>query len=536
MRQYVLNLKMVFLVFALAFVTLQQCSATNGRTPYRAPVSIENIGTLFSKTDKQTRGSSEAPLRITGRIHGLGFIDARLKRRASKDWRAVIRRNGVDYVDPLEPVLLQGSIAVGGGWRKSGRRVFPTSASLIGRELKMTFPGRIRGKARRRQRVYTIRVKVDGSISVRARVRTIPRSIGRSMACASAGESRAFSAIGRELNASSEMPVILPIDSDNTSKLSKVVTISTDADPEWFDLYGSESNAVIASIINAAEAIYSRQLGIRFRIVKQHVYTDGSPYETTNPGALLSRFTRNRENRYNLAENPSLFDEEVDIKHLFTGKNFDGSVIGIAYIGVVCAVPALSYGITQHYMDIADVGIFAHELGHNFGAQHDSTRKDGIMYPSISVPPALDFSVTSVAEIQGHISKYNTCLSVEELAPLPEEPEVLPTPPQPEQPELAGATLTVRRNRVRGARKPMVRISGQLQNSDGLGIGGVTVRLFVAGEEVAQGETSPNGQVKFFVRLLVPPGDKVYVYLETANGELFSNFIWMSQTGKSRRR
>jgi hypothetical protein len=122
------------------------------------------------------------------------------------------------------------------------------------------------------------------------------------------------------------------------------------------------------------------------------------------------------------------------------------------------------------------------------------------------------------------------------VAPLPEEPEVAPTPNQPEQPDLLGATLTVRRNRVRSARQPMVRLFGHLQNSNAVGIGGVTVRLLVAGEEVAQAETSPNGQVKFFVRLLVPPGEKVYVYLETADGELFSNFIWMSHTAKARRR
>ncbi len=536
MKQYLLNFHAVFLIVALSLVTLKTSSATNGDTPYRSQVSIENLNTLFKNTSHRGKSQNDKSLRISGRIYGVGYIDARLKRRAFKHWRAMIRRNGVDQVDPLEPVLLQGSIAVGGGWRKSGRRVFPTSASLIGSELKVTFPGRIRGKAKRRQRVYTIRVKIDGSVSVRARVRTIPRSIGRTRACASTGESYAFSAIGANLNSSSEMPVILPIDSSNDPTFARVVTISTDADPEWFGLYGSESNAVIASIINAAEAIYSRQLGIRFRIVKQHVYTDGSPYGTTDPGAMLSRFTRNRENRYNLAEDPSTFDEAVDIKHLFTGKNFDGSVIGIAYIGVVCAVPALSYGITQHYMDIADVGIFAHELGHNFGAQHDSTRKDGIMYPSISVPPALDFSSTSVAEMQEHMSKYDTCLSVEQVAPLPEEPEVAPTPNQPEQPDLLGATLTVRRNRVRSARQPMVRLFGHLQNSNAVGIGGVTVRLLVAGEEVAQAETSPNGQVKFFVRLLVPPGEKVYVYLETADGELFSNFIWMSHTAKARRR
>ena len=536
MRWFVLSIQSFIFAIIISFCLMSESYAADGSTPYRARLSLQHVESLTSHRSHNHNGKRTRAVRISGRIRGVGHIDARFSRRRWKQWQSFMRKQGVDAVDPIDPILLQGSVAVGGGWRKTGRRIYPTSASIIAGELKMTFPGRVRGKAKRRQRVYTIRIKMDGSISVRARVRSIPRSIGRTGACASAGENLVHSAVSAQIDSSDDDVVILPIDGTSDTETSKVVTISTDADPEWYQLYGDKSNAVIASIVNDAEAIYSRQLGIRFRIVKQHVYTDGSPYGTSDPGAMLSRFTRNRENGKNLANNSGALDEEVDIKHLFTGKDFDGGVIGIAYIGVVCSVPGLSYGITQHYMDIADVGIFAHELGHNFGADHDSSRRDAIMYPSISVPPAMDFSSVSVSEIQKHLAKYDSCISYEELEPLPEDPNYTPIPNIPQTPNLANATLRVRRNRVRRSRRPMLRLRGQLTDADGKAIGGVPISLLVAGEEVAQGVTSPNGNVKFFVRLLAPPDEKVYVYLETANGEVFSNFLWMGNTSAGRRR
>jgi hypothetical protein len=325
------------------------------------------------------------------------------------------------------------------------------------------------------------------------------------------------------------IPPVSANDEAGSTELAQVVTISTDADPEWYQKYGEQSNAVIASIINTAEAIYNRQLGLRFRIVKQHVYSDSSPYVSSDAGLLLSSFTRNEQNPFNLGSGPDNFLSEVDLKHLFTGKDIDGSIIGIAYIGVVCAAPSLSFGITQAYMDVADPGIFAHEVAHNFGAGHDSSTREGLMYPAISIPPAEKFSDFSLGEITTHLSKYGSCISLEQMAPRADEtPGVPPIPPI--KPPLSSATLSIRRDRVGDPSAPVVRLSGALIAQDGTPLENVGIRLMVSGEPVGTTLTTEQGVFRFFVRMDLPKRTKVYVYVETEGGEVFSNFLWLGRT------
>jgi hypothetical protein len=335
-----------------------------------------------------------------------------------------------------------------------------------------------------------------------------------------------------EAGIEADSEVISPIGSNETpqgTSLTRVVTISTDADPEWYQKYGDQSNAVIASLINAAEAIYNRQLGLRFRIVKQHVYTDTSPYVTGDAGMLLSAFTRNGENATNLGLDPASFHQDVDLKHLFTGKDLDGSIIGIAYIGVLCAVPSLSFGITQSYMEAANAGIFAHELGHNFGAGHDASTREGLMFPSISIPSAQKFSDASLAEVTSHLSKYGSCISLEQMAP---RPDIVPgaDPNYPTQPPLSSASLTIKRARVGDRNDPIIRLSGSLLSQTGSPISAVGISLLVAGEKVGNTVTTADGSFEFFVRMVLPRGRKVYVYVETEGGEVFSNFLWLGRT------
>jgi hypothetical protein len=100
---------------------------------------------------------------------------------------------------------------------------------------------------------------------------------------------------------------------------ARVVTLSTDADPEWYAVYGELSNATIASIVNAAEAIFEKQLGVRFALVRQHVYIGTSAYVSSDASELLRSFAKNPENPANLGLSPLTFNEDVDAKHLFTG-------------------------------------------------------------------------------------------------------------------------------------------------------------------------------------------------------------------------
>jgi Metallo-peptidase family M12 len=515
-------------IFAV-LVALLVVSCRNGNaqkiTPYRAMVALEGIYNPSLRERSTTELERIPTVRVRGRIYAAGNIDLHLTTKRNKTWRSFIRRNGREEEDLLQPVLLRGSVAIGGGLTRSGRRIMPTAASIIGSKLKLTFPGRAKGSRGTLQRIYTITMTIDGAILVSARISSIPSSARRRGACGASTDS---------MNTQEhDAPIVQPIKSEEengVAELSKVVTISTDADQEWYAKYGDSSNAVIASIINAAEAIYARQLGIRFRVVRQHVYSESSPYNTTEPIRLLNAFTGNVENPYNLSETPAMFHQEVDIKHLFTGKNFDGSVIGIAYIGVVCSVPTLSYGITQSYVESADSGIFAHELGHNFGANHDTSTRGSLMYPSISIPPSDHFSEASLQEINQHITQSGSCISIEQVVPRPDITPGVPTPTPPEHPDLNTAKLTITKSRVGDANAPVVRMLGQLVSNTGVPISAVGIRLFAAGEPVGDAVSDEQGNFKFFVRLTLPKDKKIYMYAETLGGEIYSNFLWLGKT------
>jgi hypothetical protein len=183
-------------------------------------------------------------------------------------------------------------------------------------------------------------------------------------------------------------------------------------------------------------------------------------------------------------------------------------------------------------MEAANAGIFAHELGHNFGAGHDSSTREGLMFPSISIPPAQKFSDVSLGEITGHLSKYGSCISLEQMAP---RPDVTPgaDPNYPTQPPLSAATLTLKRARVGSRGIPIVKLSGSLISQNNAPIGAVGISLLVAGEKVGSAVTGSDGIFEFFVRMVLPRGRKVYVYVETEGGEVFSNFLWLGRTAAS---
>ena len=523
---------------AILFPLSSFASSTTESSPYRADFQLHQVYQVAAQKGSSRELDFVPTVRLQGRVRGVGFVDARYNVRRNKTWTASMRKAGAESKDELDPVLLQGRLASGGAWAYAGKRIYPSAASIIRRELKVSFPGRAKGSRKTWQRVYTIRMTLDGSLVVKAKVSSIPKSAARRGACGAASGSAPLSESvvakgAQEMQMLEEdsgiVPAIAAEETPISSELARVVTISTDADPEWYQKYGDQSNAVIASLINATEAIYNRQLGLRFRIVKQHVYTDSSPYTTTDSGMLLTAFTRNAENAVNLGSNPTTFHQDVDLKHLFTGKDIDGSVIGIAYIGVLCAVPSLSFGVTQSYMEAANAGIFAHELGHNFGATHDSSNREGLMYPSISVPPAQKFSDVSLGEITSHLSKYGSCISLEQIAPRTDiTPGEVPNIPLP--PALSSATLNLKRSRVGDKYDPVVKLSGSLVAQSGNPISSVGINLLVSDENVGKAVTDSDGNFEFFVKMQLPRGQKVYVYVETEGGEISSNYIWLGRT------
>lgn len=256
---------------------------------------------------------------------------------------------------------------------------FPVAASEINGEMRLTFNGRVTGSRKSRQRTITIKSR-DRFKTVR--VGSMPRSANPEKACATESHEH-----DETLHASAV--------NQDTSKV-RIITISTTADAEWVSRFGSQSNAEIASIINTAEALYERQLGIRFQIVSQTIQTSSTP--ELDPSYILKKFQSTEPVRANA-------------NYLFTGKDMSGSTIGIAYVGSICYAPEYAYGVVQFYNTLTS-NVFAHELGHNLGAQHDFLNYGSLMYPSISYGTSY-FSAASLNDINTFLSYFSSCLTTE---------------------------------------------------------------------------------------------------------------------------
>ena len=177
----------------------------------------------------------------------------------------------------------------------------------------------------------------------------------------------------------------------------KQADLACDADFEYFSRYGSVAavEARIHTVINAMNVQYETEVGITHAITTIIVRTTASqPYTATNPNTLLDQFR--------VQWTTSHGGVTRDVAHLFTGKELDGSVIGIAWLGVICN-SSYGYGLVQSDFSsnfAYSTDLSAHELGHNWNANHCScpsyTMNPYItgansFDPAASIPPITSF-------------------------------------------------------------------------------------------------------------------------------------------------
>jgi hypothetical protein len=168
------------------------------------------------------------------------------------------------------------------------------------------------------------------------------------------------------------------------------VKIAAIADFQYFSEAGANSTTVsnrIAALMNSVSAIYERDLGVTITLSTIYLHPSaGDPYTTDDAEQLLVKIANNKAT-YGSA----------DIYHLLTGRNIYGliggnpnySVVGLAYLAQACTESGFPYSVSEKLSDTLDYLIIAHELGHNFGANHDQfqTSPSTIMFPSL--PPAV---------------------------------------------------------------------------------------------------------------------------------------------------
>ncbi|KXK39132.1 MAG: PKD domain-containing protein [Saprospiraceae bacterium] len=156
------------------------------------------------------------------------------------------------------------------------------------------------------------------------------------------------------------------------------IDIAIAADYSMFQHYGSVSGVEGHNIgvLNDVQTNYDDDFDDELQFVLTENWVSScstcDPWtSSTDSGALLNSFT-------NWA--PSGFSGSHAVGSLWSRRDFDGSTIGLAWVGAVCT--SYGYNVLQDFSSNASYKrvLQAHEIGHNFNASHNTD----IMAPSVS--------------------------------------------------------------------------------------------------------------------------------------------------------
>ncbi|MCP4250229.1 MAG: hypothetical protein GY778_24560 [bacterium] len=186
--------------------------------------------------------------------------------------------------------------------------------------------------------------------------------------------------------------------------------LAIDADWQYYVAHGSNTTNVenaVQSVINNVNIQYERDVEITHRITTIIIRTSSAsnPYTTNDSSALLNQVRTEWE--------ANMGHIQRDMAEMFTGRNITGSVIGIAWLNAVCG----SFGYSVVQSDCCGSGacasdLSAHELGHNWGADHCScstyTMNSGLtcanrFQPNDTIPEIIGFrdAITGCLSIGG---------------------------------------------------------------------------------------------------------------------------------------
>lgn len=198
----------------------------------------------------------------------------------------------------------------------------------------------------------------------------------------------------------------------------RIIKVDARADYAFYAKYGKSASRVQTKMIddiNKCEAIYSRDLNIRFSVSHMDMFSDPNkdrnefgyyeiPVEPneTSEDRFEKHFERGKNYLANIKKYGNANQTDRDIMIVFTANNF-GFIGGMAYKGMKCAT------LGQHYAFIYDSNNAyikaAHEMGHIFGAS-DIT-DNSLMHDGSSTR----FSAYSLNEIRSHLSGIN-CITM----------------------------------------------------------------------------------------------------------------------------
>jgi hypothetical protein len=191
---------------------------------------------------------------------------------------------------------------------------------------------------------------------------------------------------------------------------SRRLELSALGDMLFVNRYGTEAQAraEILLRLNNVDGIFSSQLGVEIQVPTVDIGDALS--ETTSASSLLDELGNLRKRSSNL--------NSRGLTHLFTGRNLDGTTVGIAYLDSVCN-QRYGAGLSEASSRSSWIEslIAAHEIGHNFGAPHDgeanracASTPTGQFLMSPSINGSDDFSQCSLDVMRPRVTT-SSCIT-----------------------------------------------------------------------------------------------------------------------------
>ncbi len=198
-------------------------------------------------------------------------------------------------------------------------------------------------------------------------------------------DSNKCAAIELDSQKKKHQPQVSPEEEDGAKMMNGecyTVQLAIASDFSMFQKFGGVSGVEnhTVGVMNNVATDYDNAFAdeIQFDIVEQYIVTNsgGDPWSSSNDAStLLSSFR---------SWGPSGFSNTHDLGQLWTNRNFNGSTVGIAYVGAVCS--NFRYQCLQDFSSTAWSlrVLVSHETGHNFNCPHDASGSPHIMAPAVN--------------------------------------------------------------------------------------------------------------------------------------------------------